>query len=148
MENETIVNLMKNIPFFNQLTQQEMEDLASLDSNVMRFAPSEFIIREGDFEFIVYILLKGVVRVVKTVPKEVTITKLKTGAIFGELSWVGKRARTTSVIADGDVIALRLDVESIDKFGLVLAKKIQDKLMNILVTRLEKMNEQLSRLAR
>jgi len=148
MANESILNLMGNIPFFDQLTKQEMKNLASLDSNVVRFSPSEFIIQEGDLEFIVYVLLKGVVRVAKTIPKEVTITKLKAGAIFGELSWVGKRPRTTSVIADGDVIALKLDLESIDRFGPVLAKKIQDKLMGILVTRLEKMNEQLSQLVR
>ena len=50
--------------------------------------------------------------------------KLKTGAIFGELSWVGKRPRTTSVIADGDVIALKLNFESVESLGPALAKKI------------------------
>jgi len=44
----------------------------------------------------------------------VTITKLKAGAIFGEIAYVAKRKRTTSVIADGDVIALRIDTKNID----------------------------------
>ena len=47
VENEAIVNLMKTIPFFRELTKKEMNALASLGSNVMRFNPSESIIQEG-----------------------------------------------------------------------------------------------------
>ena len=54
------------------------------------------------------------VAIVKNNPKEVTITKLKAGAIFGEIAYVAKRKRTTSVIADRDVIALRIDTKNID----------------------------------
>jgi CRP-like cAMP-binding protein len=55
-----------------------------------------------------------VVAIVKNNPRQVTITKLKAGAIFGEIAYVAKRKRTTSVIADGDVIALRIDTKNID----------------------------------
>ena len=54
------------------------------------------------------------VAIVKNNPKEVTITKLKAGAIFGEIAYVAKRKRTTSVIAYGDVIALKIDTKNID----------------------------------
>jgi len=148
MANESILNLMETIEFFDNLTRQEMKELADLDSCVVRFAPSEFIIEEGALEYTFYVLLKGVVRITKSNPKEITITKLRAGAIFGELSWVGKRPRTTSVIADGDVIALRIDLEVSENCGAVLIKKIQDKIIGILVTRLEKMNKQLSQLVK
>ena len=147
-ENETIVNLMKTIPFFRELTNKEMDALAKLGSNVMRFNPSEPIIQEGEVDFSIYIILKGLVRVVKSKPKETTLTKLKPGAIFGELAWVGNRPRTTSVIANGDVIALKLDLKSVNSLGLALAKKIQDQFIKILISRLEKVNEQLSHLVR
>ncbi|MEC7640855.1 MAG: cyclic nucleotide-binding domain-containing protein [Nitrospinota bacterium] len=139
---------MGEIAFFGKLSRQEMEDLVRLDSNVMCFAPSEFIICEGKLEFSVHIPLKGIVRIAKSNANEVTLTKLKTSAIFGELSWMGKRPWTTSVIADGDVIALKLDLESFDSLGTVLARKLQDQFMGILVSRLEKMNGQLSSLVR
>lgn len=146
MVNESILNLMETIAFFDNLTKQEKKDLAGQDSCVVRFAPSEFIIQEGEIEYTFYILLKGVVRIAKSKPKEITITKLKAGSIFGELSWVGKRPRTTSVIADGDVIALKIDLNVSERCGPALTKKIQDKIIGILVTRLERMNEQLSQL--
>ena len=72
------------------------------------------IIKEGETDYSLFVLLKGVVAIVKNNPRQVTITKLKAGAIFGEIAYVAKRKRTTSVIADGDVIALRIDTKNID----------------------------------
>jgi len=86
-----------------------------------------------------------VVAIVKNNPKEVTITKLKAGAIFGEIACVAKRKRTTSVIADGDVIALKIDTKNIDTLKPDIPTKLKDNLIEILVRRLETMNEQVTR---
>ena len=85
------------------------------------------------------------VAIVKNNPKEVTITKLKAGAIFGEIAYVAKRKRTTSVIADGDVIALKIDTKNIDTLKPDIPTKLKDNLIEILVRRLESMNEQVTR---
>ena len=85
------------------------------------------------------------VAIVKNNPRQVTITKLKAGAIFGEIAYVAKRKRTTSVIADGDVIALRIDTKNIDVLKPEIPTKLKDNLIEILVRRLETMNEQVTR---
>ena len=74
-----------------------------------------------------------------------TIAKLKAGAVFGEIAYVAKRKRTTSVIADGDVIALKIDTKNIDALTPAIPTKLKDNLIEILVKRLEAMNEQILR---
>ncbi len=103
------------------------------------------IIREGDTDYSFFVLLKRVVAIVKNNPKEVTITRLKAGAIFGKIAYTAKRTRTTSVIADGDVIALKIDTKNIDELKPAIPTKLKDRLIEILVNRLETMNEQATR---
>ena len=76
---------------------------------------------------------------------ELTIAKLKAGAVFGEIAYVAKRKRTTSVIADGDVIALKIDTKNIDALTPAISTKLKDNLIEILVKRLETMNKQVTR---
>ena len=74
-----------------------------------------------------------------------TIAKLKAGAVFGEIAYVAKRKRTTSVIPDGDVIALKIDTKNIDALKPAIPTKLKDNLIEILANRLEAMNEQILR---
>ena len=74
-----------------------------------------------------------------------TIAKLKAGAVFGEIAYIAKRTRTTSVIADGDVIALKIDTKNTDYLKPAISTKLKDQLIEILVNRLETMNEQVTR---
>jgi CRP-like cAMP-binding protein len=75
----------------------------------------------------------------------VTIAKLKAGAVFGEIAYIAKRTRTTSVIADGDVIALEIETKNTDYLKPAISTKLKDQLIEILVNRLETMNEQVTR---
>ena len=83
--------------------------------------------------------------IVKSYPMGLTIAKLKAGAVFGESAFGAKRKRTTSVIADGDVIALKIDTKNIDALKPAIPTKLKDNLIEILVKRLEAMNEQILR---
>ena len=76
---------------------------------------------------------------------ELTIAKLKAGAVFGEIAYVAKRKRTTSVIPDGNVIALKIDTKNIDALKPAIPTKLKDNLIEILVKRLETMNKQVTR---
>ena len=84
-------------------------------------------------------------RIAKSYPKELTITKLKAGTVFGEIAYLTKRKRITSVIADGDVIALKIDTKNIDALKPAIPTKLKDNLIEILVKRLETMNKQVTR---
>jgi CRP-like cAMP-binding protein len=145
MEQDQAFELIDQLSFFSGFTQEEKHYLSTLESQIYKYLPSDVIIREGDTDYSFFILLKGVVAVVKNNPKEVTIAKLKAGAVFGEIAYVAKRKRMTSVIADGDCIALRFETKDIDSLKPLIPTKLKDKLIEILVNRLEAMNEQVTR---
>jgi len=145
MDDEQAFELIDKLSFFDGFTEEEKRFLSTLESQIYKYFPSDVIIKEGETDYSFFVLLKGVVAIVKNTPREVTITKLKAGAIFGEIAYVAKRKRTTSVIADGDVIALRIDTKNIDALKPEIPTKLKDNLIQILVKRLESMNEQLVR---
>ena len=145
MDNEQIFELIDKLSFFSGFSQEEKQFLSTLENQIYKYQPSDFIITEGETDYSFYVLLKGVVCIVKSYPKELTITKLKAGAVFGEIAYVAKRKRTTSVIADGDVIALKIDTKNIDALSPAIPTKLKDNLIEILVRRLESMNEQVTR---
>jgi CRP-like cAMP-binding protein len=86
------------------------------------------IIQEGQTdERHFFIVLRGVVNIVKNT-SEVTIAKLKGGAIFGEISYISKRSRATSAIAGGDVIALKIDSKKIDELNPAVSTKLKKQI--------------------
>lgn len=148
LDKEQTLQLMEDIPFFKNFTSKEMEYLAKLASNVLRYQVADVIIKEGDHDLSFYVLLRGVVCVTKGHPRETVIAKLRAGSVFGELAWIDKRPRITNVIADGDVVALKIDLTDVERFGPALQSKIKDQIISILITRLDQTNEQLASLAR
>ena len=145
MDNEQTFELIDKLSFFAGFTQEEKQFLSTLESHIYKYQPSEIIIKEGKTDYSFFVLLKGVVCIVKSYPMELTIAKLKAGAVFGEIAYVAKRKRTTSVIADGDVIALKIDTKNIDALTPAISTKLKDNLIEILVKRLETMNKQVTR---
>jgi CRP-like cAMP-binding protein len=55
-----------------------------------------------------FIALRGVVNIIRNT-SEIKIAKLKGGAIFGEISYISKRSRTTNAIAGTNVVALKIE---------------------------------------
>ena len=83
------------------------------------FHPNEsVIIEEGTVGDWVYVILEGSAKVRKKTPKGmVTVDTLKEGDVFGEMGFLegGKRLRSASVIASGDVWVGVLDGEKLTR---------------------------------
>jgi len=148
VEFEKVLKCFEAIPFFEGFTREERRFLASLDCNRLSFTDGEAIIREGDLARSVYILVEGRARVTRNKPPEVTLSRLDTGAVFGEIALLGKRPRTTSVAADGPATVLMMDGETIERLNPVLLNKFKNKLIELLANRLDALNEQLMNLVR
>jgi CRP/FNR family cyclic AMP-dependent transcriptional regulator len=76
------------------------------------------IIEEGTVGDWVYVILEGSVKVRKKTPKgSVTVNTLKEGEVFGEMGFLdgGKRLRSASVVASGDVWVGVLDGEKLTR---------------------------------
>ena len=108
----------------------------------------------------VFVILKGTVTIQKQVKvdarenhmssqKQVdfTIKELKAGSIFGEISLISQRPRSTSAIASSNqVVVMKITEKIIEKFNFSIQRKIQNELIHILVERLEDMNEEFIKL--
>jgi len=83
------------------------------------FYPNEsVIIEEGTVGDWVYVILEGSAKVRKKTPKGlVTVDTLKEGDVFGEMGFLsgGKRLRSASVIASGDVWVGVIDGEKLTR---------------------------------
>jgi CRP-like cAMP-binding protein len=76
------------------------------------------ILEEGSVGDWVYVILEGSVKVRKKTPKGVvTVDTLKEGDVFGEMGFLegGKRLRSASVVASGDVWVGILDGEKLTR---------------------------------
>ena len=140
--NETqALQVIDKLYFFEDFSPEEKKFLSTLQSDIYHYSANEVIIQEGQTdERHFFIVLRGLVNIVKNT-SEVTIAKLKGGAIFGEISYISKRCRTTSAIAGGDVIALKIDSKKIDELNPAVSTKLKNKFIEVLVDRLEAMNK-------
>lgn len=140
LDKEQVLALMKKIHFFKEFTEEEKSGLASLQSQLINYGPDERIIREGEIDISLFVLLKGTVRVTCNELPRIDIIKLKTGAVFGEISFISKRPRSTNVIAEDKVLVLKIDGVLFDEISFEVQVKIKDKLVELLIQRLDDMN--------
>ena len=135
---------MDDLPFFNDLSKKEKTTLSKLEDHVLEFGPSERILNEGSVDDAFYIILEGKVSVTKNKPPEITVAQLIPAAIFGEITLKGKKPRTSSITADDDVLVLKVDGPLINKkLDPILANKLKDQVIDLLVRRLDEMNNKL-----
>ena len=144
MNSKQIVQRMDDLTFFNELSKKEKKLLADLEDHILQVGPMERILNENSVDEAFYILLEGKVSVTKNKPPEITVAQLVPGAIFGEITLKGQRPRTSSITADDDVVALKIDRPLINKeLDPTLANKIKDQVIDLLVRRLDEMNNKM-----
>ena len=143
---EQFLKLTDNIDFFKEFTREEKSEMATLYCNVLMYRAGNYIIKQGDIDQSLFVLLNGSARVTKRIssdtdgPTETLLAKLKSGDLFGEISLMTSRPRATNVVAEGDVIALKFEGKMLDKRNPAIANKVRIRLIEILVKRLEDAN--------
>ena len=144
MEQNQIVKKIDELSFFNGINENEKNVLASLDGYILQFEPFVKIVNEGEIDKAFYIILEGKVSLTKNRPPEITVAQLVPGGIFGDITLRGKRPRTNSISSDNDVVILKIDKQLINQdLDPVLANKIKDQVIDLLVRRLDEMNNKL-----
>ncbi len=96
--------VLRDIPFFSDLSEGELATLARI---VRRkdFRVGETIFRESEDGQSLYIIRKGEVKACKTGPdgELYTLTVMKDGEIFGEMSFLDGRPRSATIVALTDL---------------------------------------------
>ena len=132
-------------PIFQDMTAGER--LAVLDLVEYETYPADSaILREGKQVQILWVILRGRCRVLKTM-KAGTLQELavlETGAIFGEMSFFNPAPHSASVIALTEVELLRLTRDRYDRLELISSRASQKIALNtvkVLADRLRKMDD-------
>lgn len=146
IDSNKIFQLINQVAFFDKFTEEEKKVVSRLNNTVKLYRQGEAIIQQGDRDSSLFILLKGTVSVNRS--ETVTICGLKPGSVFGEMSFLGKRPRSTSIIADDDVIVLKIDRGGLEKLPGELESKFKDKFIQVLINRLDEMNKNMEKIVR
>jgi CRP-like cAMP-binding protein len=143
---ESLEKPLRDHPFLAELTDEHVHVLVGCARNV-RFAPGEFLLREGDDESTFYLLREGTVALESHLPGRpaATLETLGPGDALG-VSWmfegtrshVDARAREPVVSFALDGACLRTKVARDDKLGHALARR----LLEVTYRRLERLRLQ------
>ena len=93
------LRLVKKAPLFRSMSRAALSDL--IDESTQTFYDTEAtIIRQGEQDDTVYMVLSGRVRVLYTdSQKQVSVAELGPGEVFGELGALEARPRSANIVA-------------------------------------------------
>ena len=112
--NNNFLQILKKIPAFKPFDDDILKNLLRL-SKIRTYSPSEIIIKEGEKENSMYLLISGSVSISKN--KEKLASLNKTGEIFGEMGMLEKEPRFASVTAEEESTCLLIDAEYLDSIN-------------------------------
>lgn len=154
MEKNPILDFIERLPFFQEFSDDEKSKLVKTTGIFEKYKDGETIISEGDNGAALFVVLTGSIRITKSTvasvkeghislkdSEEITLAELKGGSIFGEISLISDHPRNTSAYASSEqVVVMKITQNIIDSFSLAIQKKFQAQLIQILVHRLDEMN--------
>ncbi|MBF0482197.1 MAG: cyclic nucleotide-binding domain-containing protein [Desulfovibrionaceae bacterium] len=143
---EELLPRMLELPSLSGFTEGHLRDIMRL-SKVRSYEPGEVILRQGQFDCWVYILISGSARVVRD-GREVAKLQ-RSGELFGEMGVISGESRSADVIAekpatclavDGSVFERKTDGDSLTMMALFFRLFAE-----VLAGRLRETNEELVR---
>tara|TARA_R110002072_G_scaffold75257_2_gene177389 strand:+ start:121 stop:537 length:417 start_codon:yes stop_codon:yes gene_type:complete len=122
---------LKGVPIFSDLDGENLAEVASIAEELER-GPGDEIIREGDVDDSLYVIVAGRVSVTKGGR---VLAELAEGEVVGELALLDPAPRGASVRGLSDVVLLRIDASH---FFEIMEEKheIARAVMRILARRL------------
>ena len=122
---------LRDMTFFGDLTEDELKALSPIVGK-KNFKVGDVIFRENEEGPFLYVIKKGEVKVCKTTPEgeSLTLTLMKDGDIFGEMSFLDGRPRSATIVAISDLeifVMERKDFEGlVDKEPWVVYKLMRN----------------------
>jgi CRP-like cAMP-binding protein len=114
------IGLLQDVPLFAGLSRRHLRRIASL-ANEVRCRDGRVIVEAGTPGSAFYAIANGRAKVYRSkIPSGRPIARLGPGDFFGEMALIDGGPRSATVVADGDVLAVRL---SRSTFKKVVAKE-------------------------
>ncbi|MBF0188262.1 MAG: cyclic nucleotide-binding domain-containing protein [Magnetococcales bacterium] len=126
-------------PFFDNFSEYEKTRLSSVFSHIRKVPPNTAIIRQDTMGNVFYALLAGEVSVVKEKEdgRKVLLATLPESSVFGEVSFLTKRQRTTHVISSKESLVLMVNSNLMTFMGTETREKYKDAIITILLERID-----------
>ena len=137
---------MGELPSLALFKQEHLRRIMSV-SKVRSYEPEEYIIKQGQFDCWIYIIISGAVRVEREGKEVARLQRI--GDIFGEMGVISGEARSADVIADKATTCLAMDGSVFDRHGdnesLSMGLLFYRLFSEVLAMRLRESNEELVR---
>ncbi|MEW6594998.1 MAG: serine/threonine-protein kinase [Thermodesulfobacteriota bacterium] len=135
-QRQIIARLRKKYLFFADFSEAELFTIFQL-STKERFAPEEYLIREGSSGTKMYVILTGTVAVVtESEGRRVVIDTLSEGGCVGEMALLDRMPRSASVVAVKETVAMAINETVLRLANPKLCLKLYRSLAAILAERL------------
>ena len=135
----------RTIPLFAGLRPGQAR-IVVLMGQIKRFAPGEFIVRQGEHGDEMYVIVQGNTEVFAgSGAQRKAIMQMRRGDVFGEMALVRHNVRSADVVAAGPVEVLAVDENFLRRLQLRyprIAAKVFLNLTRIVSDRLQRMTEQ------
>ena len=137
-----LFEIIDKLPIFKHFTDQEKQTVCEMDHTLVEFQKGDLIIEEGDTTKSLFVLMKGSALITKKADDAtIRLSKLTPGELFGEMSFFSDAPRRTNVVANDKVIVMKIDESFVEKLDPVLQNKIKDYFIDLLIARLDHMND-------
>lgn len=129
------------VPIFSELPCSDLTTLLK-GTTLKKYDKNEYIIKQGEKGDNFYMILDGIVEVIKERENEkIVVANLSEGAIFGEMSYFSNRDRTASVKSIVPLYVLEFNPSMLKeliarspKIGEVFQKFVSERVLNNLLT--------------
>ncbi len=141
MDKMEVMDRMRKASFFRDFSDEERNAFAENESLFAKFKEGDCIIREGEIDESVFVMLKGKASVTKDSAPDIELNELGEGDMFGAFALVTPSPRTTNVIAKEDVTAFRIEGLELNNLDPATLNKFKDQLIRALISKIDEMNQ-------
>ena len=134
------MEILSRISLFHDLPGKDLELILNMHSTFEEIKKGSYFIHEGKLEPYFYILLSGHAAAFY---REHFLFSLKPGDFIGEVGFICNKPRIASVIAEDDLVVMRIDSVKFAQLPFKVKDPIKDKIIAGLVLRLSQLNDTL-----
>jgi CRP/FNR family transcriptional regulator, cyclic AMP receptor protein len=135
-----LMEILSRISLFHELPGKELELILNMHNTFEVIRKDTYFIHEGKLEPYFYILLSGHAAVLY---RDHFLFSLGPGDFIGEVGFICNKPRIASVIAEDDLVVMKIDSHKFAQLPFKVRDPIKDKIIAGLVLRLSQLNDTL-----
>ena len=141
--------MIAELPMFEHFSDEEIEAFTKIDHSIEEHRKGDVLLSAGEDRPSLFLLVKGTVLITRTANNiRIRLSKLGPGELFGEMSFFTRKPRTSDVVANEDITVVKMDSNFFDAVDPVVRDKIKNYFIEILIKRLDLMNEHIMKISR